>query len=106
MQFATSEKAYWQPSCKASIQDTVIITGLLGHTHVLNAAVKTSCLYLLYFLSYFMLNMASEKDLRNRAQIFADYSKTHNSWFLLSTNTIFISPESLWHALFINVNLW
>jgi len=31
MQFATSEKAYWQPSCKVSIQGTVIITGSLGH---------------------------------------------------------------------------
>src|SRR6218665_1867477 len=76
MQFATSEKAYWQPSCKASIQDTVIITGLLGHTHVLNEAVKTSCLYLLYFLSYFMLNMASENNSRNRAQIFANIQKS------------------------------
>jgi len=31
MQFVTSGKTYWQPSCKVSIQDTVIITGSLGH---------------------------------------------------------------------------
>src|SRR6218665_2229668 len=71
MQFATSEKASLQPSCKISIQDTEIITGSLGHHNFLNTAVKTSCLYQLYFLGYFMLNMASEKDSRNCAQIFA-----------------------------------
>jgi len=69
MQFATSEMAYWQPSCKVSIQETAIITGSLGHPQL---PVKTSYLYLLYFLSYFMLNMVSENNSRNRAQIFAD----------------------------------
>src|SRR5688572_18051868 len=31
IQFASSEMAYWQLSCKASPQDTVIIIGSLGH---------------------------------------------------------------------------
>jgi len=34
MQFTTSEKAYWQLSCKVSIQDTVIITGSLRHPQI------------------------------------------------------------------------
>src|SRR6218665_579091 len=41
MQYATSEKTYWQPSCKASIQGTVFITGSLGHPQLpLNSSVN------------------------------------------------------------------
>src|SRR6218665_2047781 len=34
MQFATSEKAFWQPSCRVSIQGTVFLTGSLGHSQL------------------------------------------------------------------------